>query len=74
MILLCTLQPIFSVASVPLEVFRHAETAASTLTCGYSIGWNKSGLHEVILGTTGRKQGTSAKGALHPSSESTLCK
>ncbi|KVH89113.1 Adenosine deaminase/editase [Cynara cardunculus var. scolymus] len=40
----------------------------------YSISWNKSGLHEVILGTTGRKQGTSAKGAMHPSSESTLCK
>ncbi|PWA65189.1 Adenosine deaminase/editase [Artemisia annua] len=67
-------KPIFSVAPVPLEVFRHAETAASTLTCGYSISWNKSGLHEVILGTTGRKQGTSAKGAMHPSSESTLCK
>ncbi|KAL4562707.1 hypothetical protein LXL04_026737 [Taraxacum kok-saghyz] len=67
-------KPLFSVASVPLEVFRHAETAASTLTCGYSISWNKSGLHEVILGTTGRKQGTCAKGAMHPSSESTLCK
>ncbi|KAJ0582274.1 putative tRNA(Ala)(adenine(37)) deaminase [Helianthus annuus] len=67
-------KPIFSVASIPLEVFRHAETAASTLTCGFSISWNKSGLHEVILGTTGRKQGTSAKGATFPSSESTLCK
>ncbi|XP_071717675.1 tRNA-specific adenosine deaminase TAD1 [Rutidosis leptorrhynchoides] len=67
-------KPLFSVAPVPLEVFRHAETAASTLTCGYSISWNTSGLHEVILGTTGRKQGTSAKGAMHPSSESTLCK
>ncbi|KAK4411371.1 tRNA-specific adenosine deaminase TAD1 [Sesamum angolense] len=40
----------------------------------YSICWNKSGLHEVILGTTGRKQGTSAKGALSPSTESSLCK
>lgn len=40
----------------------------------YSICWNKSGLHEVVLGTTGRKQGTSAKGALSPSSESSLCK
>ncbi|KAD3069144.1 hypothetical protein E3N88_37024 [Mikania micrantha] len=67
-------KPLFSVASAPPEAFRHAETAASTLTCGYSISWNKSGLHEVILGTTGRKQGTSAKGAMHPSSESTLCK
>ncbi|XP_076893287.1 tRNA-specific adenosine deaminase TAD1-like [Bidens hawaiensis] len=67
-------KPLFAVASIPLEVFRHAETAASTLTCGYSISWNKSGLHEVILGTTGRKQGTSAKGAMHASSESTLCK
>ncbi|KAL5994436.1 tRNA-specific adenosine deaminase 1 [Asimina triloba] len=40
----------------------------------YSICWNKSGLHEVILGTTGRKQGTSAKGARYPSTESSLCK
>ncbi|KAL2233912.1 UNVERIFIED_CONTAM: tRNA-specific adenosine deaminase TAD1 [Sesamum indicum] len=44
------------------------------LICRYSICWNKSGLHEVILGTTGRKQGTSAKGALSPSTESSLCK
>ncbi|KAK3016001.1 hypothetical protein RJ639_005948 [Escallonia herrerae] len=40
----------------------------------YSICWNKSGLHEVILGTTGRKQGTSAKGAVFPSTRSSLCK
>ncbi|RXH93700.1 hypothetical protein DVH24_014276 [Malus domestica] len=40
----------------------------------YSICWNKSGLHEVILGTTGRKQGTAAKGARYPSIESLLCK
>ena len=40
----------------------------------YSICWNKSGLHEVVLGTTGRKQGASAKGALYPSTESSLCK
>jgi len=45
-----------------------------SLVCRYSICWNKSGLHEVILGTTGRKQGTSAKGAMYPSTESSLCK
>uniref|UniRef100_A0A2N9HXK6 A to I editase domain-containing protein n=1 Tax=Fagus sylvatica TaxID=28930 RepID=A0A2N9HXK6_FAGSY len=57
-----------------LKEFQHSETALSTLTCGYSICWNKSGLHEVVLGTTGRKQGASAKGALYPSTESSLCK
>ncbi|XP_059459024.1 tRNA-specific adenosine deaminase TAD1 isoform X3 [Corylus avellana] len=67
-------QPIFSAAPVPPKEFQHAESALSTLTCGYSICWNKSGLHEVILGTTGRKQGASAKGALYPSTESSLCK
>ncbi|KAM7508673.1 hypothetical protein LguiA_019126 [Lonicera macranthoides] len=67
-------EPEFCIASVPPKEFQHSETAASTLTCGYSICWNKSGLHEVILGTTGRKQGTSAKGAMFPSSESSLCK
>lgn len=47
---------------------------AFSFICRYSICWNKCGLHEVILGTTGRKQGTSAKGALYPSTESSLCK
>lgn len=67
-------KPILLVAGVPSREFQHSETALSTLTCGYSICWNKSGLHEVILGTTGRKQGTSAKGAMYPSTESSLCK
>ncbi|KAL3536836.1 hypothetical protein ACH5RR_000202 [Cinchona calisaya] len=67
-------KPAFLVAGVPPREFQQSETALSTLTCGYSICWNKSGLHEVILGTTGRKQGTSAKGAMFPSTESSLCK
>ncbi|KAF7826039.1 tRNA-specific adenosine deaminase TAD1 isoform X1 [Senna tora] len=67
-------QPLFQAASVPPKEFQHCESAANTITCGYCICWNKCGLHEVILGTTGRKQGTSAKGALYPSTESCLCK
>ncbi|GFZ06870.1 denosine deaminases acting on tRNA [Actinidia rufa] len=67
-------KPLFYDARVPPKEFQHSETAMTTLTCGYSLCWNKSGLHEVILGTTGRKQGTSAKGAMHPSTESSLCK
>ncbi|CAJ1950083.1 unnamed protein product [Sphenostylis stenocarpa] len=67
-------QPIFHAAPVPPKDFQQSESAANTLTCGYSICWNECGLHEVILGTTGRKQGTSAKGALYPSTQSSLCK
>ncbi|KAL5565613.1 hypothetical protein UlMin_028777 [Ulmus minor] len=67
-------QPLFWAASIPPEEFQHSESASTTLTCGYSICWNKSGLHEVILGTTGRKQGTSSKGALSPATQSSLCK
>lgn len=67
-------QPRFCIASIPPKEFQHSESALNTITCGYSICWNKSGLHEVILGTTGRKQGTSAKGAQFPSTESSLCK
>ncbi|KAI3444571.1 hypothetical protein Pfo_001236 [Paulownia fortunei] len=67
-------KPLLWVAPVPPKEFQHSETALETLTCGYSICWNKSGLHEVILGTMGRKQGTSAKGATYPSTESSLCK
>ncbi|XP_020273144.1 tRNA-specific adenosine deaminase 1 [Asparagus officinalis] len=61
-------------APVPPNEFHRSHSDIPSLTCGYSICWNTSGLHEVILGTTGRKQGTSAKGALSPSTESSLCK
>ncbi|XP_073307463.1 tRNA-specific adenosine deaminase TAD1-like isoform X2 [Primulina huaijiensis] len=67
-------EPLLWVAPGPPEEFQHSETALETLTCGYSVCWNKCGLHEVLLGTTGRKQGTSVKGALYPSTESSLCK
>ncbi|KAH7862536.1 hypothetical protein Vadar_006238 [Vaccinium darrowii] len=67
-------KPLFYEAPIPPMEFQHSETAVTTLTCGYSLCWNKSGLLEVILGTTGRKQGTSAKGAMYPSTESSLCK
>ncbi|XP_056160604.1 tRNA-specific adenosine deaminase TAD1-like isoform X2 [Syzygium oleosum] len=67
-------KPLFLVGPMPPLEFQHCESAATTLTCGYSLCWNKSGLHEVNLGTAGRKQGTSAKGARYPSSESSLCK
>ncbi|WCJ19439.1 Double-stranded RNA-specific adenosine deaminase [Euphorbia peplus] len=67
-------KPLFCAAPVPPKEFQHADTALATLTCGYSICWNKSGLHEVVLGTTGRKQGCSAKAAPSPSTESSLCK
>lgn len=42
--------------------------------CGYAIAWNAAGLHEVILGTTGRRQGTSSKGALSSATRSRLCR
>ncbi|KAF8379481.1 hypothetical protein HHK36_028916 [Tetracentron sinense] len=67
-------KPLLWEAPIPPKEFQQSETAMTTLTCGYSICWNKSGLYEVILGTTGRKQGSSAKGALFPSTESSLCK
>ncbi|KEH18903.1 putative tRNA(Ala)(adenine(37)) deaminase [Medicago truncatula] len=67
-------QPLFQAAPVPPNDFLQSESSANNLTCGYSICWNECGLHEVTLGTTGRKQGTSAKGALYPSTESSLCK
>ncbi|GMH31301.1 hypothetical protein Nepgr_033144 [Nepenthes gracilis] len=67
-------KPDFFEAPAPPREFLHSESAQATLTCGYSISWNNFGLHEVILGTTGRKQGTSTKGAKYPSTESSLCK
>ncbi|XP_074585274.1 tRNA-specific adenosine deaminase TAD1 [Curcuma longa] len=59
---------------LPAMKFLEFHTSDANLTCGYSICWNKSGLHEVVLGTNGRKQGTSSKGALSRSTESSLCK
>lgn len=68
-------EPQFWKAPIPPKEFQQINTKdVPSLTCGYSVCWNKSGLHEVILGTTGRKQGTSAKGAVYPSTESSLCK
>ncbi|XP_066346186.1 tRNA-specific adenosine deaminase TAD1-like [Miscanthus floridulus] len=61
-------------APVPPTEFQQISGDVPPLTCGYSICWNKSGLHEVVLGTTGRKQGTSSKAAHLPSTESLLCK
>ncbi|KAL6844211.1 hypothetical protein ACP4OV_025884 [Aristida adscensionis] len=67
-------KPKFFEASVPPKEFQQIAGDVPPLTCGYSICWNKSGLHEVVLGTTGRKQGTSSKAACLPSTESLLCK
>ncbi|KAL6128745.1 hypothetical protein ACLB2K_072100 [Fragaria x ananassa] len=66
-------QPLLMEAPMPPKEFQHSETTLTTITCGYSICWNKSGLHEVILGTIGRKQGA-AKGARSLSTESPICK
>lgn len=66
--------PIFWRAPIPPVEFQQSPNDLSCLTCGYSICWNSSGLHEVVLGTTGRKQGTSAKGALSKATMSSLCK
>ncbi|KAF7020046.1 hypothetical protein CFC21_033170 [Triticum aestivum] len=67
-------KPLFFEAPIPPQEFQHTSGDIPPLTCGYSICWNKSGLHEVVLGTTGRKQGTSSKAASSPSTESLLCK
>ncbi|KAL6495478.1 hypothetical protein OROGR_030041 [Orobanche gracilis] len=67
-------KPLLWVAPLPPKEFQHSATALETLTCGYSICWNTYGLHEAVLGITGRKQGTSTKGAMSPSTESSLCK
>ncbi|XP_057845868.1 tRNA-specific adenosine deaminase TAD1 isoform X3 [Cryptomeria japonica] len=66
--------PIFWKAPIPPVEFHQSIDDLSNLKCGYSICWNALGLHEVVLGTTGRKQGTSAKGALSPATMSFLCK
>uniref|UniRef100_A0A0D9WBC6 A to I editase domain-containing protein n=1 Tax=Leersia perrieri TaxID=77586 RepID=A0A0D9WBC6_9ORYZ len=67
-------KPLFFAAPIPPKEFQQTSGDVPPLTCGYSICWNKSGLHEVVLGTTGRKQGTSSKAAFSPSTESLLCK
>ncbi|XP_078148270.1 denosine deaminases acting on tRNA isoform X1 [Carex rostrata] len=70
------IKPVFCEAPVPPEVFQQLTSCGDVhnLTCGYSICWNKEGLHEVILGTTGRKQGSSSKASLSPKTESLICK
>ncbi|KAK6162356.1 hypothetical protein DH2020_002197 [Rehmannia glutinosa] len=81
-LLSCFLEPVYiSSITVGLSQFDsanflvadHLRRSLHERIMPYSICWNKNGLHEVILGTTGRKQGTSAKGAMSPSTESSLC-
>ncbi|MCL7027018.1 hypothetical protein MKW94_020846 [Papaver nudicaule] len=67
-------KPLYFEAPVPPNEFQPSENAKVTLTCSYSICWNKSQFHQVVLGTTGRKQGTSVKTSLSPSTQSPLCK
>ncbi|KAI3967170.1 hypothetical protein MKX01_042755 [Papaver californicum] len=67
-------KPLYFEAPVPPNEFQPSETAKVTLTCSYSICWNKSQFHQVVIGTTGRKQGTSVKTSLSPSTQSPLCK
>ncbi|KAI3985321.1 hypothetical protein MKX01_033635 [Papaver californicum] len=63
-----------ALSDLPPNEFQPSETAKATLTCSYSICWNKSQFHQVVIGTTGRKQGTSVKTSLSPSTQSPLCK
>ncbi|KAM3391587.1 hypothetical protein ACQJBY_012964 [Aegilops geniculata] len=66
--------PLVFEAPIPPKDFQQTSGDMPPLTCGYSICWNISGLHEVVLGTSGRKQGASSKAASSPSTESLLCK
>ncbi|XP_024515229.1 tRNA-specific adenosine deaminase 1 [Selaginella moellendorffii] len=62
-------QPVIWLAPTPPEDYM---LYPSGLACGYSISWDSSGSHEVVIGTTGRKQGAAGKGALLPATESKL--
>lgn len=64
--------PSFWIAPFPSKELARKTDDTKKPACGFSVSWNSAGLHEVILGTTGRKQGTSAKGALSPATRSAL--
>ncbi|CAN5957919.1 unnamed protein product [Sphagnum jensenii] len=61
------------ITSAPPEKFQRPFDGSGVF-CGYSISWDASGQFEVVLGTSGRRQGTSAKGALSAATQSSLCK
>ncbi|GAQ88584.1 adenosine-deaminase (editase) domain-containg protein [Klebsormidium nitens] len=63
---------IMEAPEAPVELSRCPENEDRP-ACGNSISWTADGGHEVILGVIGRKQGTSAKGALSPKTRSALC-
>ncbi|GBG60780.1 hypothetical protein CBR_g12518 [Chara braunii] len=44
-----------------------------SIACGFSVVWNASGTHEVVLGTTGRKQGARKTGPWSPATRSSVC-
>lgn len=57
----------------PSEISQ-SPSPSDAVVCGFSISWDASGRHEVLLGTTGRRQGTSRKGALSVATRSSLCR
>ncbi|KAL2643137.1 hypothetical protein R1flu_010724 [Riccia fluitans] len=67
-------EPTFCTAPDPPRELNPSVNGSTLPTCGYSISWDASNVHEVVLGTTGRRQGTSAKGALSAATRSSLCK
>ncbi|BBN01869.1 tRNA-specific adenosine deaminase 1 [Marchantia polymorpha subsp. ruderalis] len=67
-------EPLLWRAPKPPRELNPPVNGSTMPTCGYSVSWDASNVHEVVLGTTGRKQGTSAKGALSAATRSSLCK
>eukprot|EP00850_Spirogloea_muscicola_P016994 SM000142S00508 [mRNA] locus=s142:26355:30054:- [translate_table: standard] len=82
------LEPIADALSAPYRVNKPSVVSCSpppaslrlalddlcSVLCGYSVSWDASGAREVLLGTIGRRQGTSCRGALSPATRSSLCK
>ncbi|CAI7817226.1 unnamed protein product [Closterium sp. NIES-53] len=68
-------QPVMLWAPSPPSQLARQHDSLTAVACGFSLLWDAvSAQQEALIGTCGRRQGTSARGALSPSTRSSICR
>ncbi|CAI5465220.1 unnamed protein product [Closterium sp. Yama58-4] len=68
-------QPVILWAPSPPSQLARQHDSLTAVACGFSVLWDAvSAQQEALIGTCGRRQGTSTRGALSPSTRSSICR
>ncbi|CAI5505289.1 unnamed protein product, partial [Closterium sp. Naga37s-1] len=67
--------PVMLWAPSPPSQLARQHDSLTAVACGFSLLWDAaSAQQEALIGTCGRRQGTSTRGALSPSTRSSICR